>query len=349
MGRIRFKRGTTCSVQAYEDAKIGEPIYDYEAGQLYIKDIYGVLKPIGSQLVSLEGPTSVYPGGSYSYTINNYSSFVNYEVSHNLDTDTTVTINEKTINLDLGSSLGQENFDLIISVDGSQQIFNIDFAAESVVTPTITSHSSGDTGVSVNPTFTTSDFATDPSGLDTHDSTDWQLASNSDFSNIIEENLDSSDLTSWTPSTTLSDTTTYYLRVKHRGNTIGESGWAQTSFETEETTGEVNLTNDDLDSTTESDPYDASESGDVYTFEFDADQRLTAYISNFSSTHTLKFINSPTGSDGDLNVTNSDYSDGSAILTVGDVDVYLSNLPDATFWDASSFKNIYGDSSLVIE
>lgn len=114
---------------------------------------------------------------------------------------------------------------------------------------------------------------------------------------------------------------------------------------------EVTMTHSDLvnENTSETSPFDASDETKLYTFEIDANQQDTFYISGFRSKDTIKFINSPTGSDGDLNVTNTNYANGLAQLTVGDADVYLSDLVCAAIWDASSFQTMLGNDALVIE
>jgi hypothetical protein len=52
---------------------------------------------------------------------------------------------------------------------------------------------------------------------------------------------------------------------------------------------------------------------------------------------------------GDININNSDYGDGNAIFSVGSVTLNLSNLTNSYFWDATSFMNIYGPNSIIVE
>jgi len=100
--------------------------------------------------------------------------------------------------------------------------------------------------------------------------------------------------------------------------------------------------------TTQSSPFDASDEDSLYVFELDANQLNQFYIDSFSSKDKIRFINSPTGNDGDLNISNTNYLDGCVQLTVGDTDVYLSGLACAAMWDASSFRTLLGSESLEI-
>lgn len=100
--------------------------------------------------------------------------------------------------------------------------------------PSITSPSNGATSVGETPTITSSEFATFGTS-DTHESSDWQIATDSGFTNIIFESLDdTSNLDSITvPSDTLLEDTQHYVRVKHTGSTFGDSGYSDTvSFST---------------------------------------------------------------------------------------------------------------------
>lgn len=67
------------------------------------------------------------------------------------------------------------------------------------------------------------------SGVDTHANTDWQIATDAAFSNIVVQSLvDSTNKTTWTP-TGLSLSTTYYLRARYRGVGGSLSNWGSAS------------------------------------------------------------------------------------------------------------------------
>lgn len=95
-------------------------------------------------------------------------------------------------------------------------------------TALITSPTEGALNLSVNPTLTTSQF-TVVSGSDTHLNTDWQVATDAGFTNIVaQSNNDTVNKTSWTVGVTLSLNTTYYARARHRGTAYGAGSWSPT-------------------------------------------------------------------------------------------------------------------------
>lgn len=86
-----------------------------------------------------------------------------------------------------------------------------------IQTPNITSPADG-ADVEVPITFTTDAFVVDPSGYSTHESTDWQIADDIGFTNIINESLDdATNLTSYTVNS-LPGATTLYIRVRYKDN-----------------------------------------------------------------------------------------------------------------------------------
>ncbi|MED5549319.1 MAG: hypothetical protein VX529_08140 [Pseudomonadota bacterium] len=104
-----------------------------------------------------------------------------------------------------------------------------------VAVPSVTSPADDATDIGETPTITTSAFAVTNEGLDTHASTDWQIASDAGFSTIVIQSLaDTSNKTSWTvPSGQLTESTEYFVRARHNGTTYGASGWSATvSFTT---------------------------------------------------------------------------------------------------------------------
>ena len=95
-----------------------------------------------------------------------------------------------------------------------------------VATPSVTFPANGATNLATNPTFTSSAF-TLTSGIATHASSDWQVATDSGFTNIVASaSASATNLTSWVP-TGLLNSTQYYVRVRHTA-----SGGNQSSFST---------------------------------------------------------------------------------------------------------------------
>jgi hypothetical protein len=98
-----------------------------------------------------------------------------------------------------------------------------------ILTPQFTSHIDEETGVPPTTTFIISEFETDPDGGDSHLNTDWQIATDSEFSNIVDESLaDDTNLTSWT--VTGLDGVEHYVRARQRAISIGASQWSVISI-----------------------------------------------------------------------------------------------------------------------
>ena len=104
--------------------------------------------------------------------------------------------------------------------------------SEIVTTPTITSPPAGSSqGISAI-TITSSSFGSS-STSSTHQSSDWELSTNSAFTTIVKSSYDTAaELTSW-GITNLTAGTTYYVRVKHTSSSGKDSAWSNTvSFST---------------------------------------------------------------------------------------------------------------------
>lgn len=101
----------------------------------------------------------------------------------------------------------------------------ITFSQYTVTKPNITSPANGATAIPFINTFTSNAFSTN-GGTDTHASSDWQVAYDSGFTNIAASNTNSAgSKTSWNMNLNKGNTV-HYLRVRHKGNTIGYSAWS---------------------------------------------------------------------------------------------------------------------------
>lgn len=66
------------------------------------------------------------------------------------------------------------------------------------------------------------------SGFDFHEQSDWQISASDTFAAIVAESLaDATNLTNWPLPVELSESETYYVRVRHRGALFGQSLWSE--------------------------------------------------------------------------------------------------------------------------
>jgi len=109
-------------------------------------------------------------------------------------------------------------------IDDSRNLTNIESLNNAAVKPrkpTIVSPIDGFQTLDSSITFQSSDFE-GAVVSDDHASSDWELATDSGFTNIVASLTDStSNLTSWTVSNL--SLNTYFVRVRHSGATLGDS------------------------------------------------------------------------------------------------------------------------------
>ncbi|MBJ7550737.1 phage tail protein [Marinomonas ostreistagni] len=176
--------------------------------------------------VSLDGPDLVYVGTSNNYTITDYDAFSNYAVSASVGT---ATVSGNVITLDIPSEASTDD-GVILTVernDGSNS-FQIAMGAQVVAKPQITSPQNLAIDVAENPSLAASSFTTYPANADTHQDTDYQIATDADFTNVVWESLNnSSSLVGINvPKGFLQISTTYYVRIRYRGVLLGVSAWS---------------------------------------------------------------------------------------------------------------------------
>jgi hypothetical protein len=179
----------------------------------------------GGSLVTLDGPSLVYPGTTNTFTITNFDGFSVYGVATDVGT---VAISAATITLTLAADAPAGPLSLSVTRNGATVVFQIAVGAQSVAAPSILNPTNGATGVRSSLILTTSAFLTYPNGADTHASTDWQLATDAAFTAMVWESAaDAANLEAVSvPSNVLTTSTTYYARSRHKGTTLAASGWS---------------------------------------------------------------------------------------------------------------------------
>lgn len=166
--------------------------------------------------VSIDGPTSMSINQSLPFTITDYDSFLTYNI---VAIGGSVSRSGDTITYTAPSSAGPSGF----TING--KTISVAVGANIVTAPTINNIINGATNINSTINLTTTAF-TLSGGSDTHQWTDWQIATDAGFTTIVSQSLsDTVNKLSWT-SGTLQPATTYYARVRHKGNALGYSNWS---------------------------------------------------------------------------------------------------------------------------
>lgn len=181
----------------------------------------------GGGSVSLNGPTIVTQGTTNAYTITDYNAFSVYTTSTSVGT---FTRTGDTISLVVPNPANATQVVLTVTRDGVPETFVVAVGDQSVATPSITYPSEGQVAVEAAPTLSGTVFSTVPVGQDTHQSSQWQVSTNSGFTNIIfDSGTTTTNKTSvQVPTGVLSLGTQYFARVKYTGAIIGDSAWSAT-------------------------------------------------------------------------------------------------------------------------
>ena len=170
--------------------------------------------------VTLSGTLTVYVSQQITYTITNYSAFATYSVAA-----TAGSISRVGDTITYTAPASAQAVTLTVTMDGNDTTFPLTILAAGIATPTNSTPSNGATNQSGSVTLTASAFAW--LGVsDTHASSDWQVATDSGFTNIVASSTtDTTNKTSWT-ATGLVVSQTYYWRVRYTGAANGTSSWS---------------------------------------------------------------------------------------------------------------------------
>lgn len=188
--------------------------------------------PTSLSAVSIIGPKVVTAGQSAVFTISNYSSFKEYNLNITPSAATSATRVDDTITI---TTIDNGNDAAAFEINGQRYTFTVITAGNSIVAkPVWDTVASGPVdAVTTNSVFVTEAFrsAVAGGGEDIHYSTTWQLSEVSDFSVLTGSLVSQVALLSVSISSLSSILTSkgkYYLRVKHRAVSLGDSAWSDT-------------------------------------------------------------------------------------------------------------------------
>lgn len=169
-----------------------------------------------SEVLNVSGPVALKVNQTGIYTITDYDSATSYDVAA---TSGVVTRTGDTITYTAGTTPGNGGF----TINGKAYVIPVTYY--SVVTPNITAPSNGATGQSGTVNFTSNAFAME-GGTDTHYSSDWQVATDSGFSNVVSSVANSTSNKLTYTASGLNPNTTYYARVRYKGVVSDFSSWS---------------------------------------------------------------------------------------------------------------------------
>lgn len=165
---------------------------------------------------TISGPTSFPINTTQTFTIANYTPPASYYTSV---TGATFSRNGATVTVNAGSTTG--NFGLTIN----NVFYPYTIVLPSIAQPSILAPVNGTSNLGPTVNFTASGFAV-TSGSDTQRASNWQLATDPAFSNLIQTSYnDTVNLTSWTVNN-IPANTTFYARVQYIGNQGGLSSYS---------------------------------------------------------------------------------------------------------------------------
>lgn len=168
----------------------------------------------------LNGPTEVAVGGEAVFRIVNYDSFTTYLLQAN--NGTAVRDGERVI-FTAGT---QGEASLMVNSTRVMLAVGTGFVRK----PSVSVY-----GALGDLIFEGSSFSVAGGVADTHIASDWQVATDSGFMNIVAQSLDDSvNLTQWSVQE-MDLNATYYVRVRYKGAQAGVSDWSDpVSFSTQE-------------------------------------------------------------------------------------------------------------------
>lgn len=176
---------------------------------------------VGIQMsgLSVSGPKNLLTNSTEVYTITDYDCQLTYTVEAVAGT---VVRNKDVITYTAPAEVGMTGFKL------NGKLIALSVNDQMVATPSIINPANNATLSSGRVVLKTSAFSVLQSKTDTHLSTDWELASDSAFTQIVKKTTDDEvNLITWSPLD-LSPGIKYYVRARHRGATYGHSAWSTT-------------------------------------------------------------------------------------------------------------------------
>lgn len=175
--------------------------------------------------ISVSGPKTININTTHQYKVTNHDYMTEYSVTA---TEGTVSLVGDTITYTAPSIGGDFGFKV------NERNVAVKVLAPHVAKPSIISPVNNASGLGGSITLTSSAFVVN-NGIDTHTGSDWDIATDSNFNNIVKTTVNNSSSKESYSASGLLPNTSYYARVRHKGNSLGYSEWSNTiAFTTRE-------------------------------------------------------------------------------------------------------------------
>lgn len=175
--------------------------------------------------VNLDGPSLIYPGSTNTYKITDYSIGATWAAATTLGT---LSRSGDTLTLTIAAGVAAGVAVLTVTRDGIDAPFMIPVGAPTIAAPTITSPANNAINVGFEPTFVASSFTVYPTGYDQHLKTRIQIARDAAFTDLVVDELVTTDLLSVALSRfnkRLEPSKRYHVRMMFIGQTL-QSAWS---------------------------------------------------------------------------------------------------------------------------
>lgn len=173
---------------------------------------------LASGAINLQANFEIAINSTVQFTITDYDSFKNYTVTSNVG----LVVRTNDVISYTAPATPQT---MTLTVNGRQ--FNFNIVQPQPAKPSITSPINGAVNAGPGVTVTSSAFVGVGSGL-THQSTDWQLATDASFTNVVQSSIDDTvNKTVWNFGN-INTSTTYYLRCRYKANNGNYGSYSNT-------------------------------------------------------------------------------------------------------------------------
>lgn len=173
--------------------------------------------------ITLKGPTTVNQGDTVSWEITDHDVFSRYDVEVNLGT-ASVSGNTITYTHEIGKPV-HSPFLMSVSCNETRRDVFVEMVQRGILRPYVISVESTFDGTGYKLTLKSQVFRVLPSNGDSHISTDWEISTNRDFTNVIWSSLNNTTNKTTIDTSSLTAGIKVFVRVRHKGSVFPPSPW----------------------------------------------------------------------------------------------------------------------------